>query len=114
MEEPVEIRYLFTYHKIGLKETATKKLLDITIDENLSFNEHITNICKSANRKLNALPRIFSFLSYRQKKVVSHFSSVGNSFGCLVLLGLKEKSANYIRGLCDCDKTIISRAMRNF
>ena len=34
------------------------KLLGITIDNKLNFNEHVTNICKKANHKLHALARI--------------------------------------------------------
>ena len=35
---------VFIYHEIRLKKTTTKKLLDITIDEHLNFNDHITNL----------------------------------------------------------------------
>ena len=54
---------VFTYHEIRIKKT-TKKLLGITIDEHLSFNEHLTNVCKSASRKLNNLSKVSSPLSY--------------------------------------------------
>ena len=57
-------------------KTTTKKLLDITIDEHFNFNEHLTNVCKGASRRLNALSRVSSFLSHQQKKVMS------NSFIC--------------------------------
>ena len=63
---------VFTYHEIQLKKNTTKKLLGITIDEYLNFNEHLTNACKSASRKLNALSRVSSLLSYQQKKVMSN------------------------------------------
>ena len=61
---------VFTYHEIRLKKTTTKKLLGVTIDEHLNFNEHSTNVCKSASRKLNALLRVSSLRSYQQKKVM--------------------------------------------
>ena len=32
---------VYTYHEIRLKETATEKLLGITIDEHLNFKEHV-------------------------------------------------------------------------
>ena len=54
---------LFTYHESRLKKATTKKLLGITIDEHLNFNEHLTNASKIANRKLNALSRVSSLLS---------------------------------------------------
>ena len=63
---------VFTYHEIRLKKTTFKKLLGITIDDHLKFNEHLTNVCKRASRNLNALSRVSSFLSYQQKKVMSN------------------------------------------
>ena len=59
---------VFTYHEIQLKKTATKKLLGITIDEHLNFNEHLTNVCKRASRKLNSLSKVFLFLAINRKR----------------------------------------------
>ena len=42
---------------IKLKHTCHEKILGVTIDNKLSFDEHI-NICKTAFKKLNALSRI--------------------------------------------------------
>ena len=42
---------------IKLKHTCHEKILGVTIDNKLSFDEHI-NICKTAIKKLNALSRI--------------------------------------------------------
>ena len=49
---------VFTYN-----DTATKKLLGITINDHLNFNKHISNVCKSARRKVNALMIVSSLLS---------------------------------------------------
>ena len=40
---------------ITLKHSSHEKTLDVAIDHNLSFDEHIINVCKPANKKLNAL-----------------------------------------------------------
>ena len=95
----------FTYHEIQLKKTATKKLLGITIDKHLNFNQYLADVCKRASRKPNALSRASSFLSYQQRKIMVKvtLSSVDNStivllFGYLVLSAFREKSANYMRG----------------
>ena len=40
---------------ITLKHSSHQKILDVGIDHNLSFDEHIINVCKPANKKLNAL-----------------------------------------------------------
>ena len=38
-------------------------LLGITIDSNLTFEDHINNICKKANQKLNTLARIAPYMN---------------------------------------------------
>ena len=38
-----------------LKHSSHEKTLDVGIDHKLSFDEHIINVCKPANKKLNAL-----------------------------------------------------------
>ena len=43
---------------ITLKHNSHEKMLGVTLDNKLSFDEHIINICKTANKKLNALNRI--------------------------------------------------------
>ena len=59
---------VFTYHEIRLKKTTTKKLIGITIDKHLNFNEHLTNVCKRASRKLNSLSKVFLFLAINRKR----------------------------------------------
>ena len=44
---------IFIFHEIRLKKkNTTKEQFGITVDEHLSFNERITNVCKSACRKI--------------------------------------------------------------
>ena len=38
------------------------KLLGVTLDNQLNFNEHVSNICKKASQKLHALSRISHYL----------------------------------------------------
>ena len=85
---------VFTYHEIRLKKTTTKKLLGITIDEHLNFNEHLTNVCKRASRKLNALSRVSSFLSYQQKKVMSN-SFISGQFNYCPLIWMFSSIRSY-------------------
>ena len=74
----------------------------------------------SAIRKLNALSKVSSVLSYHHKKFFQTLSSVDNSivvllFGYLVyLLGLSEKSTNYMRGLYVYVIMITPQVMTNF
>ena len=41
--------------------SGSVKLLGITIDNNLKFEEHISKLCKKASQKLHALARIICF-----------------------------------------------------
>ena len=55
--------------KIGnnrIWENRTVKLLGITIDNELKFDEHLSNVCLEANRKLSALMRIRKYLVLRK------------------------------------------------
>ena len=109
---------VFTYHKIRLKKTTTKKPLGITIDEHLNFNDHVARVYKSASRKLNALLRVLLFLAINRKRCQTlssmDNSDIGLSFGYLVLLRFTEKSTNYTRGLYLFIIMSTPRAMANF
>ena len=55
---------------ITLKQRSHEKLLGVTIDNKISFDEHIINICKTANKKLNALSRINHYMKQNQKEIL--------------------------------------------
>ena len=65
---------------ITLKHSSHKKAFSVTTDNNISFDEHIINICKTANKKLNTLSRINHYMKQNQKEIfsssfiISHFS----------------------------------------
>ena len=42
----------------------------ITIDSNLSFNEHINNLSKKASAKLNVLARISSYMDLPKRRMI--------------------------------------------
>ena len=58
------------YNDITLKHSSHEKILGVTIDNKLSFDEHIINICKTANKKLNALSRINHYMKQNQKEIL--------------------------------------------
>ena len=45
------------------------KLLGIEIDNTLSFNKHISTLCKKASNQLNAIGRIQKYTGFKEKKV---------------------------------------------
>ena len=53
-----------------LENEDSVKLLGVKIDQNLNFNEHVTNLLKKGNQKLHALMRISKFLSEDKLKLI--------------------------------------------
>ena len=63
-----------------IKNSSHEKLLGVTIDNKLSFNVHISNLCKKAGQKLHALPRISRYMNRNLKRNVMNafiFSQFG-------------------------------------
>ena len=50
-------------------ETSVK-LIGVTLDNKLNFNDHVSNICKNANQKLHALARISNFMSQNKLRTL--------------------------------------------
>ena len=46
-----------------VKESSEEKLLGVTIDKNLNFKSHVSNLCKKASQKLHALARVSAFVN---------------------------------------------------
>ena len=65
---------------ITLNHSSHENILAVTIDNKLSFDEHIINICKRANKTLNVLSSINQYMEQNQKEIllssfiISHFS----------------------------------------
>ena len=51
-----------------LKAISSIKLLGVTLDDKLNFNQHVSNLCRSAANQLNALIRLKQFLTMEEKK----------------------------------------------
>ena len=67
-------------NNITLKHSSHEKVLGVTVDNKLSFDKLIINICKIVNKTLNALSRINHYMKQNQKEIllssfiISHFS----------------------------------------
>ena len=51
-------------------ESNSVKLIEITIDNHLKCDKHISPLCAKANRKLSALGRISYYLTFVQKRTL--------------------------------------------
>ena len=68
-----------------IKTEDEVKLLGVTIDYELIFNSHITNICRKASRQLNVLKRIGKYLNRLGKLTIYHSFILSNFNYCPVI-----------------------------
>ena len=64
-----------------IKTEDEVKLLGVTVDYELKFNSHITNICRKASRQLNVLKRMGKYLNRLGKLTIYH-SFILSNFNC--------------------------------
>ena len=58
------------------------KLLGIEIDNTLSFNKHISTLCKKTNNQLNAIGRIQKYMGFKEKEVLLNSFVLSNFNYC--------------------------------
>ena len=51
-----------------IKNSKTQTLLGVELDSKLSFNNHVTDICKKASNKLHGLSRVSNYMTFQQRK----------------------------------------------
>ena len=68
-----------------IKTSKFEKLLGININQFLTFNEHVSKLCKKASQKLHAIARISSVFNKNKLRLITNafFSS---QFGCCPLV----------------------------
>ena len=60
----------FSLTNCSIDNSNSQKLLGVTIDRKLNFQEHVSNLCKKASTKINALARVFPYMPLNQKKTL--------------------------------------------
>ena len=59
------------------------KLLGITFDNSLSFDNHVSSLC--TNQKLHALSRVYFYMSFKQRRIIME-AFIQSQFGCCPLI----------------------------
>ena len=62
--------------KVGdytIDNSECEKLLGVKIDVNLNFDNHISDLCKKAGRKISALARVIPFMGLSKKKIINKY-----------------------------------------
>ena len=87
-----EITFMVEDKKVRSKTEV--KLLGITIDDKLSFDKHISNLCSTGSNCLRALSRIRKFLSLEQAKRLSEAYIMSTFKYCPLIWMFCNKTAN--------------------
>ena len=53
-----------------ITNSKSEKLLGVKFDHKLSFNDHISEICKKATRKIHALPRAAPYVNISKRHIL--------------------------------------------
>ena len=61
---------ILNINNIKIRESQNVDLLGLTIDNRLTFNDHINILCRRANYKLHALRRIRKYLTLEKSKLI--------------------------------------------
>ena len=93
----------YLWAKVGehvIWESKQEKLLGLTIDKQLNFNAHLSDICKRASTKVTALARLVRFISFEKKRLLMK-SFIESQFSYCPLIWMfcsriMNKKINYI------------------
>ena len=76
-------------------DSSNSKLLVVEIDNGLKFDEYVSNICLTANRKLSSLTILSRFLSLEKRRILFKAFIESEFKYCPLLWIFHEKQANY-------------------
>ena len=88
------------------------KLLDIKIDSRLNFEPHVSDLCKSAARQLNALLRLQSYPTFEARKILIESFVYSNLNYCPLVWNFTSTKA--IDKIENAQKRAIKRVMKLF
>ena len=96
----LDINMKFSLLACILENSNSQKPLGVTIDRKLNFNEHVTNLCDKASKKIQALARIFPYIPQTQKRLLMNAYFMSQFGYCpLVWMNHSRTLNNRINGL---------------
>ena len=88
------------------------KLVDIKIDSRLNFEPHVSDLCKSAVRQLNALLRLQSYPTIQARKILIESFVYSNLNYCPLVWNFTSTKA--IDKIENAQKRAMKRVMKLF
>ena len=77
-----------------IKNSTYEKLLGVTIDNAMSFEKHVSTLCKKASQKLHALIRVSHYMTKKQRRIIMN-AFITSQFGyCPLVWMFHSRSAN--------------------
>ena len=101
--------------ELDIKNSREEKLLGVKTDSKLSFENHVSFLCKKASQKLHALARVINFVDVAKRKslikafITSQFNYYPLILICVGFLGVRFEVVVGVGGII----TPLSKA-RNF
>ena len=77
-----------------MKSSYAEVLLGVTIDSNLSFSEHVTYLCGTANRKLRALLRVSKNIGLKKRRILMKLFIISRFSHCPLIWMTHSKGLN--------------------
>ena len=71
-------------------------ILGVTIDNRLTFNNHLKNLCKKIANKLNALTRIAPYLNHNQIRLIYNSFCKGQRSCCPLIWTFCSRRSNHL------------------
>ena len=78
----------------SIKNSTEEKLLGVKFDSNLSFEGHVTSLCKKASQKLHALARISHYMDLNKRRNLMKAFIIFQFSYCSVIWMFHSRSLN--------------------
>ena len=80
--------------KVSIDVVSSVKLLGITKDSKLKFDQHVAKLCLNANNKISAFSRVSSYLNEKQSLLLYNSFIMSQFNYCPLIWMFCEKVAN--------------------
>ena len=86
---------ILNINNIKIRETQIVELLGLTIDNRLTFKDHINMLCRRASYKLHALRRIRKYLTLQKSKLLYN-TFINNQFNYASIIWMFCRKQDYL------------------